>query len=55
MAIDALKEGVYDYIEKPILRDSLIQSVRRAWSSLRLELENIGVIYLSGKVSIEMA
>jgi PAS domain S-box-containing protein len=35
----ALKEGAFDYLEKPIDNDALVQQVRRAWDSYATALE----------------
>lgn len=39
-AVTALKQGVYDFLEKPFTPDIVVQSVNRAWKGLRTELEN---------------
>ena len=39
-AVEALKEGVYDFLEKPLTPDIVRQTVARAWKSLRYEIEN---------------
>ncbi|MCP4109919.1 MAG: response regulator [Desulfobacteraceae bacterium] len=40
VAVAALKEGVYDFLEKPFTPDIVIQSINRVWKQLRTELEN---------------
>ncbi|KQV31719.1 Fis family transcriptional regulator [Rhizobium sp. Root1203] len=40
MAVNAIQDGVYDFITKPFATDRLIQSVRRAAEKRRLILEN---------------
>ncbi|WP_062203974.1 sigma-54 dependent transcriptional regulator [Aureimonas sp. AU12] len=40
MAVDALREGAYDFIAKPYATDRLVESVRRATEKRRLVLEN---------------
>lgn len=39
-AIDALKAGAYDYIQKPIVRESLVRSVERAIERHQLSFRN---------------
>lgn len=39
-AIEALKEGVYDFLEKPLSPDIVIQTIIKAWKVLELKLEN---------------
>ena len=40
MAVQAIQNGVYDFIAKPFATDRLVQSVRRAAEKRRLVLEN---------------
>ncbi|WP_279480012.1 sigma-54 dependent transcriptional regulator [Aureimonas sp. SK2] len=40
MAVDALREGAYDFIAKPYATDRLMQSIARAAEKRRLVLEN---------------
>ncbi|HEV7306102.1 sigma-54 dependent transcriptional regulator [Ensifer sp.] len=40
MAVQALKDGVYDFIPKPFAAERLVQSVRRALEKRRLVMEN---------------
>ena len=40
MAVEAMREGAYDFFEKPYAPDRLIDSVRRAAEKRRLVLEN---------------
>ena len=40
MAVEAMREGAYDFFEKPYPPDRLIDSVRRAAEKRRLVLEN---------------
>ncbi|ACB93841.1 sigma-54-dependent transcriptional regulator [Beijerinckia indica] len=40
MAVDALRDGVYDFISKPYTFDRLLGSIRHALESRRLVLEN---------------
>ncbi|MEL0621603.1 sigma-54 dependent transcriptional regulator [Marinomonas arenicola] len=40
MAIEAMKEGAYDFLEKPLVPDTLIQQLSRAVEKRRLVLEN---------------
>ncbi len=40
MAVQAIKDGVYDFIPKPFATDRLVQSVRRAVEKRRLVLDN---------------
>lgn len=40
MAIEAMKEGAYDFLEKPLQPEHLLNQLRRATDKRRLELEN---------------
>ena len=40
MAVDAMRQGAYDFIEKPFAPDRLIDTLRRACEKRRLVLEN---------------
>ncbi|MBM3091298.1 response regulator [Ensifer sp. T173] len=40
MAVQAIKDGVYDFIPKPFAADRLVQSARRALEKRRLVMEN---------------
>ncbi|WP_341703046.1 sigma-54 dependent transcriptional regulator [Ferrovibrio sp.] len=40
MAVDAMRRGAYDFIEKPFSPDRLVESLRRAADKRRLVLEN---------------
>ena len=40
MAVQALKDGAYDFITKPFVMDNLVQSLRRALDKRQLVLEN---------------
>lgn len=39
-AVEALKEGAYDFLEKIVTADIVTQTVIRAWKGLRVELKN---------------
>jgi DNA-binding NtrC family response regulator len=39
-AVDAMKKGAFDYLEKPLERDSLLLTLRRALEHVRLVREN---------------
>lgn len=41
MAIQAMREGAYDFIEKPFVPERLVETIRRACEKRRLQLENI--------------
>jgi DNA-binding NtrC family response regulator len=40
VAIEAVREGAYDFLEKPLSPDVLLQTVDRAWRTLRAEMES---------------
>ena len=40
MAVSAIRDGAYDFIEKPFAPDSLVKTVRRAMDKRNLTLEN---------------
>ena len=40
VAVAALREGVWDFLEKPLLPDVVVQTVARAWRMRRAEIEN---------------
>jgi len=40
MAVNAIRDGAYDFIEKPFPADSLVETVRRAMDKRNLTLEN---------------
>lgn len=40
MAVGAIREGAYDFLEKPFSNDLLLDVVKRAWEKRRLTLEN---------------
>ena len=39
-AVEALKSGAYDFLEKPFGPEELVRTVRRAWNTLHAELSN---------------
>src|SRR6185437_972900 len=43
MAVQAMRDGAYDFIEKPFSAESLVEIVRRALERRRLELENLAL------------
>ncbi|MCP4352994.1 MAG: diguanylate cyclase [Desulfobacterales bacterium] len=43
--VEAFKEGVYDFIEKPFTPGIVLQSIGRAWRALRAEFENQKLLY----------
>ncbi|MEH6651797.1 MAG: sigma-54 dependent transcriptional regulator [Motiliproteus sp.] len=40
MAVEAMREGVYDFIEKPVEPELLVDRIERAWEKRQLVLEN---------------
>ncbi|RDE18067.1 sigma-54-dependent Fis family transcriptional regulator [Motiliproteus coralliicola] len=40
MAVEAMRDGVYDFIEKPVEPDLLLDRIQRAWEKRQLVLEN---------------
>lgn len=40
MAVDAMRNGAYDFLEKPFSNDSLLESIRRGYERRQLVLEN---------------
>lgn len=53
-AVDAMKDGAFDYVTKPFSRDELILVVNRAFKFLELQQENIRLKQeLSDKVDFE--
>ena len=45
-AVEAIRDGAYDFIEKPFKAERLILTVRRALQAKRLEIENQALIIL---------
>lgn len=43
MAVQAMRDGAYDFIEKPFSAERLVETVRRALERRRLELENLAL------------
>ena len=43
MAVQAMRDGAYDFVEKPFAADRLIDTVRRALERRRLVLENVAL------------
>jgi two-component system C4-dicarboxylate transport response regulator DctD len=43
MAVEAMREGAYDFIEKPFAPERLVETIRRACEKRRLVLENRGL------------
>lgn len=40
VAVKSLREGVHDFLEKPLTPDMIIRSVNGVWERLKIELEN---------------
>ncbi|MCP3866561.1 MAG: sigma-54-dependent Fis family transcriptional regulator [Gammaproteobacteria bacterium] len=40
MAVEAMRDGVYDFIEKPVEPELLVDRIQRAWEKRQLVLEN---------------
>ncbi|WP_207062992.1 sigma-54 dependent transcriptional regulator [Motiliproteus sp. SC1-56] len=54
MAIQAVRKGAYDFIEKPVAPERLVEEVKRALNTRRLVLENRGLKrQLAGRSSLE--
>jgi len=54
MAVEAMRGGAYDFVEKPFEPDRLVETIRRACEKWRLVLENRRLrAQLHGKVGIE--
>ena len=43
MAVQAMREGAYDFVEKPFAAERLVETVRRALERRRLLLENVAL------------
>ncbi|RKP49537.1 sigma-54-dependent Fis family transcriptional regulator [Trinickia fusca] len=43
MAVQAMRDGAYDFVEKPFAAERLIETVRRALERRRLERENVAL------------
>lgn len=53
MAVEAMRRGAYDFLEKPFEPDRLTEVIRRACEKRRLVLENRGLRRLAGGQGIE--
>jgi two-component system C4-dicarboxylate transport response regulator DctD len=54
MAVEAMRSGAYDFVEKPFEPDHLVETIRRACEKWRLVLENRRLrAQLHGKVGLE--
>ncbi|MBK1839646.1 sigma-54-dependent Fis family transcriptional regulator [Azospirillum sp. YIM B02556] len=53
LAVEAMRRGAYDFIEKPFEPDHLVTVLRRAAEKRRLVLENRGLRRLAGSGGIE--